>query len=197
MGYAIADAARAQGHDVTLISGPVCLRPPAVARFVSIITSDELFAAVQNAVRDCDVLVMCAAVADYKPAMVATQKMKKQTEAFDIRLAPTRDILKSLPLRRSYLVVGFAAETHDLGKRARAKLLAKNCDMIVANDVSRTDAGMESDHNAVVIFFENGDEKTISRAPKKTIARELMKIISRTREISFDKKNVVTTDKGK
>lgn len=197
MGYALADAAREQGHEVTLISGPVCLQPPSVARFVSITTSDELFEAVRNAAPACDVLVMCAAVADYKSTTVATHKMQKQTAAFNLELAPTQDILKALPSRRSYLVVGFAAETHDLKKRAREKLHAKNCDVIVANDVSASDSGMESDYNEVVIFFKNGEYKIISRASKKNIAGELMKIISRAREKSFDKKNVVITDRGK
>jgi phosphopantothenoylcysteine decarboxylase/phosphopantothenate--cysteine ligase len=190
MGYAIAEAALAAGHSVNLISGPASVAPPDGAQFVSIVTSDELYDAVHRAVRECDVLVMCAAVSDYKPATVEPQKMKKRKTPFALELIPTRDILASLSKEdRGYLVVGFAAETHDLETNAQKKLQAKNCDLIVANDVSRTDSGMESDENAVTIFFRNGESRTISRAQKQIIARELVKIISKMSEKSLTKKS--------
>jgi len=180
MGYAIAEAARAAGHDVTLISGPAVVAPPDGLEFVSITTSDELYDAVHRAVKSSDVLVMCAAVSDYKPATAAPRKMKKHKTPFALELIPTRDILASLPKEnRGYLVVGFAAETHDLETNAQKKLREKNCDAIVANDVSQTDSGMESDENAVTIFFRNGESRKISRTSKKIIARELVKIISK------------------
>ena len=180
MGYAIAEAALAHGHEVTLISGPASLAPPPRAKFISVISADELHNAVHRAVRTCDILVMCAAVSDYKPAAAATRKMKKRKSPFALKLIPTRDILASLPKEnRRYLVVGFAAETRDLKINAQQKLRRKNCDMIVANDVSRSDSGMESDANEVVIFFRNGDSEKISRASKKIIARELVKKISK------------------
>ena len=189
MGYALAEAALESGHEVTLISGPTALTPPEKARLIRITTADELYDAVHAQVRNCDVLVMCAAVSDYKPAICAGQKMEKQTGEFALHLTPTRDILASLPHEnRSFFVVGFAAETHAMEASARRKLSAKHCDMIVANDVSRADAGMESDDNAVTIFFREGESKTISRAPKKNIARELMKIIFKTREKCLTKK---------
>ena len=189
MGYALAEAALEAGHDVTLISGPTALSAPEKARLIRITTADELYDAVHAQVRHCDVLVMCAAVSDYKPATCAPQKMKKQTGEFALRLTPTRDILASLPHEnRSFFVVGFAAETHEMEASARRKLFAKHCDMIVANDVSRADAGMESDDNAVTIFFREGETKTISRAPKKNIARELMKIIFNMCEKCLTKK---------
>jgi phosphopantothenoylcysteine decarboxylase / phosphopantothenate---cysteine ligase len=190
MGYAIAEAATASGHDVTLISGPASVAPPKTAQFISITTSDELYDAVHRATQNCDVLVMCAAVSDYKPAAVESRKMKKLKTPFTLELIPTRDILASLPKEnRRYLVVGFAAETHDLETNALKKLREKNCDMIVANDVSRNDSGMESDENAVTIFFRNGDLKTIARTSKKKIARELVKIISKMSEKSLTKKS--------
>jgi phosphopantothenoylcysteine decarboxylase/phosphopantothenate--cysteine ligase len=190
MGYALAEAASAAGHDVTLISGPACVAPPPTAQFISITTSDELYEAVHRATPGCDVLVMCAAVSDYKSATVEPRKMKKRKTPFALELIPTRDILSSLPKEnRSYLVVGFAAETHDLETNARKKLREKNCDMIVANDVSRNDSGMESDENAVTIFFRNGDLETIARASKKIIARELVKIISKMSEKCLTKKS--------
>ena len=189
MGYALAEAALESGHEVTLISGPTALSAPEKARLIRITTADELHDAVHAQIGACDVLVMCAAVSDYKPVTCAPQKMEKQTGEFSLRLTPTRDILASLPHEhRSFFVVGFAAETHEMEASARRKLFAKHCDMIVANDVSGADAGMESDENAVTIFFREGETKAISRAPKKNIARELMKIIFKTREKCLTKK---------
>ncbi len=189
MGYAIAEAAIAKKHEVTLISGPASIAPPRGAKNVSIITSDELHEAVHRAIRECDVLVMCAAVADYKPAVVSARKMKKRKTSFALKLVPTRDILASLPKRRNYLVVGFAAETHDLKQNAQKKLRTKNCDLIVANDVSRSDSGMESDKNEVIIFFRNGEERKLLHTSKKIIARELVKIISKMLQKSLTKKS--------
>jgi len=190
MGYAIAQAALAAGHRATLISGPVNLAPPAAAKFISITTADELYAAVHRAVRDCDVLVMCAAVADYKPATCAPRKMKKRKTSFTLKLIPTRDILVSLARNnRTYLVVGFAAETHDLARHARKKLVTKHCDAIVANDVSSNEGGMESEENAVTIFFRDGATKTISLASKKIIARKIVKIISKMPQKCLTKKS--------
>lgn len=189
MGYALAEAALAHKHAVTLISGPACIAPPAGAKLVAITTSDELYAAVHRAIRRCDVFVMCAAVADYKPANVSSRKMKKRKSGFALRLVPTRDILASLPKRRDYLVIGFAAETHDLKKNAQKKLRAKNCDAIVANDVSRSEIGMESDENEVTIFFRDRETKKISRASKRKIARELVKIFEKMLEKSLTKKS--------
>lgn len=188
MGYAIAEAALEFGHEVILISGPVNLTPPRDAKLVSILTSDEMFEAVHRQASGCDILVMCAAVADYKPAIVSPQKIKKRNAGLALELIPARDILASLPQDRQYLVAGFAAETNDLEKSAWKKLRKKNCDVVVANDVSRTDAGMESDENEVTVFFRDGAQKKISRAPKKIIARELVKIFVNAREKRLTKK---------
>ena len=186
MGYAIAEAALEANHDVVLISGPVNLAPPTGAKMVSVITSDDMHAAVHEAVGDCDILVMCAAVSDYKPARVAKTKIKKQDENFSLDLIPARDILKSLPRTRNFFVVGFAAETTEVDRHARAKLAAKNCDMMVANDLSDPNIGMESDENAVTIFSPQGEIEKISRASKKIIARALVK------KICKDAKKVLT-----
>ena len=178
MGYALAQAALESGHEVTLISGPTALERPQGAKFVPVTTSDEMFNAVHEHVLNCNVLVMCAAVSDYKPMRVATQKLEKQTGAFALELTATQDILASLAHdERAYFVVGFAAQTHDLEANARRKLISKNCDMIVANDVSRSDRGMESDENEVTIFFRDQEPRVISRAPKIVIAREILKIV--------------------
>ncbi|MDQ6808084.1 MAG: hypothetical protein M3Z64_01450 [Verrucomicrobiota bacterium] len=188
MGFALAEAAVAAGHEVTLIAGPVCIAPPIGAQTVPITTSDELFDAVRNAIVDCDVLVMCAAVADYRPVAFSSEKTAKRRDVFTLALKPTPDILASLATTpRNYYVVGFAAQTHDLEANARRKLVEKNCDMIVANDVSRADCGIGSDENEVIIFSRDGEEKRIARAKKKVIARALIKIISDAHEKSLTK----------
>ena len=189
MGYALAEAALAEGHDVTLISGPVNLEAPQNIKLISVSTSDEMFEAVHRHADQCDICVSCAAVADYKPANVSSTKIKKRGVKFSLELIPTRDILSSLQNKdRQFLVVGFAAETNDVEANARNKLRTKHCDIIVANDVSSADAGMESDQNEVTIFFGTGETKKISRAPKKIIARALVKIFSNTREKRLTKK---------
>jgi phosphopantothenoylcysteine decarboxylase/phosphopantothenate--cysteine ligase len=189
MGYAIAEAALADGHEALLISGPVSLPAPEGARRIAVVTSDQMHDAVHDNLPGCDVVVMCAAVADYKPAKASPQKIKKGAAGLILELVPTRDILSSIGPDRSFLVVGFAAETNDLEENARKKLRDKNCDMVVGNDVSRADSGMESDENEVTVFFRNGEITKISRASKKNIARELVKIISNTREKCLTKKS--------
>jgi len=189
MGYAIAEAALAKKHHVTLISGPAAIAPPRGATVISITTAEELYREVHRALRRCDVFVMCAAVSDYKPATPSALKLKKKKNGFALRLVPTRDILASLPKRRRYLAIGFAAETHDLKINAQKKLRAKNCDAIVANDVSGSETGMESDENEVTIFFRDGEIKKVLRAPKKIIARELVKIFEKKFEKGLTKKS--------
>ena len=191
MGYAIAEAALAEGHDVTLISGPVSLEPPRNANLIPVSTSDEMFEAVHRHADKCDICVLCAAVADYKPANVSSTKIKKRDAKFSLELIPTRDILDSLGHKqdRQFVLVGFAAETDHVEENAAKKLRAKNCDIIVANDVSGADSGMESDVNEVIILFRNGEKTKISRAPKKNIARDLVKIFSNFATKTFDKKN--------
>ncbi len=190
MGYAIAEAALAAGHEVSLVSGPVNLRPPDGAKVCAIETSEEMHEGVFRLTNDCDVVVMCAAVADYKPVEYTTRKLKKSAAPLTLVLVPTRDILKSLGEHpRSFFLVGFAAETNDLEHHAQRKLVKKNCDMIVANDVSRSDSGIGSEHNELIIFSRSGERKVIARAEKKVIARELIEIILDTREKSLTKKS--------
>jgi len=178
MGYAIAEAALAEGHDVTLVSGPTSLEPPRNANLISVSTSDEMFEAVHRQADECDICVLCAAVADYKPANVSPTKIKKRDAKLSLELIRTHDILDSLGHKkaRQFVLVGFAAETDHLEENAAKKLSAKNCDIIVANDVSGADSGMETDLNEVIILFRDGEKKKISRAPKKIIALELLKI---------------------
>ena len=187
MGYAIAEAALDAGHDVILISGPVNLAPPRNAKFISVSTSDEMFAAVHQHANSSDVCVLCAAVADYKAAQVSPVKIKKRNAAFSLELMPTRDILQSLGVRHTgeFLLVGFAAETDHIEANATKKLREKNCDIIVANDAR---IGMETDENELLILFSNGETKKISRAPKTFLALELVKIFSKSQQKSLTKK---------
>jgi phosphopantothenoylcysteine decarboxylase/phosphopantothenate--cysteine ligase len=175
MGYAIAEAALDVGHDVILISGPVNLARPRNAKVIYVSTSDEMFDAVHQHADDANVCVLCAAVADYKPAQVSPVKIKKRATRLSLELIPTRDILDSLGRlqNRKFLLVGFAAETDHLEANATKKLRVKNCDIIVANDAR---VAMESDENELLILFRDGDTKKISRASKKNLARELVKI---------------------
>jgi phosphopantothenoylcysteine decarboxylase/phosphopantothenate--cysteine ligase len=192
MGYAIAQAALAEGHHVALISGPVNLDAPRDAQLISVLTSDEMFEAVHRHADQCDICVLCAAVADYKPANISSTKIKKHDEKFSLELIPTRDILDSLGHRqdRQFILVGFAAETDHVEENAAKKLREKNCDIIVANDVSGANSGMESDVNEVTILFRDREKKKISRALKKNIALELVKIFLNFATKMFDKKNV-------
>ena len=181
MGYAIAEAALDAGHEVILISGPVNLAPPRNAKFISVSTSDEMSDAVHQHANSSDICVLCAAVADYKAAKVSPVKIKKSANGISIQLVPTRDILQSLGRQstRKFLLVGFAAETDYLEANAAKKLREKNCDIIVANDAR---SGMESDENELLILFRDGEMKKISRAPKKFLASELVKIFLNSRE---------------
>ena len=187
MGYAIADAALDAGHDVILISGPVNLSPPRNTKFISVSTSDEMFDAVHQHADSSDICVLCAAVADYKPAEVSPVKIKKCAAQVSLELIPTRDILQSLGRRenREFLLVGFAAETDHLEANATKKLREKNCDIIVANDAR---IGMETDENEFLILFRDGETKEISRASKTFLARELVKIFANSQQKRLTKK---------
>jgi phosphopantothenoylcysteine synthetase/decarboxylase len=187
MGYAIAEAALDAGHDVILISGPVNLAPPRDTKFISVSTSDEMFGAVHQHTDSSDICVLCAAVADYKPAEVSPVKIKKRAAQVSLELIPTRDILQSLGQRqnRKFLLVGFAAETDHLEANATKKLREKNCDIIVANDAR---IGMETEENELLILFCDGETKRISRAPKTFLARELVKIFLNLQQKRLTKK---------
>lgn len=185
MGYAIAQAALDGGHEVVLVSGPVALAPPAGVETVRVTTSDEMYEAVHARVMWADVCVLCAAVADFRPAKVETRKIKKDARSsLTLELVPTRDILRSLrdvPREDGDprpVVVGFAAETNDVLEHAREKLRAKGCALIVANDVSREDVGFESDENELTLLFASGEIRVLERAKKNVLAASLVKIFS-------------------
>lgn len=184
MGYAIAESAMAAGYRVILISGPVALTPPTGATFVAVNTADEMFDAVEREIQHADVFVMCAAVADYKPRNPSKQKEKKQQDAWSLELEPNRDILATVPRGdRVKVVVGFAAETHDLEKHAEEKMRRKKCDVLLANDVSGSESGMESDYNAGIIYLRGRSPIVLERMTKRKMADALMKILATSEEI--------------
>lgn len=181
MGYAIAEAAVAAGHEVVLISGPVALTPPAGATTVDIVTSAEMYDAAHQWAAWADVCVLCAAVADFRPAHVETQKIKKGSHAsLHLDLVPTRDILLSLHewrgVRARPVLVGFAAETHGFVENAQRKLRAKGCALVILNDVSRTDVGFENDSNELTLLFATGETQLLPKASKKVLGVALVDI---------------------
>jgi len=187
MGYAIASAALRAGHAVQLISGPVSIAPPPGAHLIRVTTAAEMLVAVKKYIRACDVLVMAAAVADWRPKNISKQKMKKSDGAPCIEWEPTTDILKALtPLKKkSQVFCGFAAETAHLAKEARRKLREKNLDAIAVNDVSKNDRGFESDSNALTLYISDGKVHRRSLTTKTKCAEWIVKLL---KEIFTQKK---------
>jgi len=188
MGYALATEARDRGAYVILISGPVVLDTPYGVEVQRVKTAIEMRDAVHHAVAGADALVMSAAVADYRPAVAATQKLKKggaqervDQNGFSLRLVRNPDILEELAelvdrqsgnerSKQRLVRVGFAAETRDLADHARTKLVAKSLDLLVANDVSRPDSGFGAETNKVLIFHEDGAMEDLPVMPKTGVA---------------------------
>lgn len=177
-GFALAQAALDRGADVTLITGPVCLSTPVGARRVDVTTVQEMLDAVLEATADADVLLMAAAVGDYRPVTVSAHKIKK-TADLTIRLERTPDILAEVARRRSatgqpLVVVGFAAESQDLLENARAKLEAKGLDLIAANDITATDAGFAAETNRVVLLDRDGGVEELPLMSKAAVAETIL-----------------------
>ncbi|HEY4744474.1 MAG TPA: bifunctional phosphopantothenoylcysteine decarboxylase/phosphopantothenate--cysteine ligase CoaBC [Desulfuromonadaceae bacterium] len=157
MGYALAREAQRRGARVILVSGPVALAPPVGVELINVESAAEMRAAVMDRAAGCTVVIKAAAVADYRPIERETAKIKKQNGEMTLQLVKNPDILAELgQLAERPFLVGFAAETHDLEKAAAKKLMEKNLDMIVANDVSRPDAGFNVDTNAARLLFRGG-----------------------------------------
>jgi len=157
MGYAIAEAALARGAAVTLITGPVSIAPPDGARTISVRSAAEMFKAVSDNLEGSTMVLMTAAVADYRPASALQQKIKKNGDALVLELEQTDDILAAAARKRgSRVVIGFAAETENVIENARKKLNEKCADLIVANDVSAADAGFEVDTNRISLVSSGG-----------------------------------------
>jgi phosphopantothenoylcysteine decarboxylase / phosphopantothenate---cysteine ligase len=181
-GHALAAEAAARGAKVTLVS-TVDLPVPPHADVLRVETAAEMEEAVHAAEASADVVVMAAAVADFRPARVAALKLKKQAGVPEITLEPTPDILAGLGARKrpGQTIVGFAAETDEVRKNAAAKLAAKGIDLIVANDVTALGAGFEHDTNQVVIMDADGTEREVPLADKRAIARAVFDAVTQRR----------------
>lgn len=155
MGYALADAAAKRGAKVILVSAPTALRPPANCEVVPVVTTEEMRSAVLGRLDEATIVIKAAAVADYRPVILAEQKLKR-SGPLTLELQPTEDILAEVVRRRrdGMLVIGFAAETENAVAHARDKLLRKGADAIVLNDVSREGIGFDSDRNAVTFLTQ-------------------------------------------
>lgn len=176
MGYALAREAALRGAEVTLVSGPVALEPPFGVRVERVVTAAEMAEAVERHFPEADILLMAAAVADYRAEKVLPEKRKKGKAGWTLRLAPTPDILGSLGKRKKkgQFLCGFAAETENLKANALKKLKEKRLDLIAANDVSREGLGFDSDRNALLLLFAGGREERVREGTKAECARALL-----------------------
>lgn len=180
MGYAVAAAAAARGHEVVLISGPVALATPPAVRVVNVVSALDMLAAVEAEMEKCDALVMCAAVADWRPKVFSESKLKKRDMAARIELVPNPDILSALrPRKGNRIFAGFAAETGNLLEEAQGKLLRKGLDIIVANDVTQPGAGFETDTNIVTILSTDAEPEHLPLMGKDAVAVRIIERIER------------------
>lgn len=173
MGYAIAKAARNRGAQVTLISGPTVLKAPADIEICPVNTADEMKHAVFDHLEGCHMVIKAAAVSDYKPRENAPRKIKKGAETTTLEMIKNPDILSLLGKTKKtsqYLLIGFAAETEELIKNAKEKLISKNLDMIVANDVTKSDAGFGADTNSIKIIYPDGTMEDTALMTKQAVA---------------------------
>jgi phosphopantothenoylcysteine decarboxylase/phosphopantothenate--cysteine ligase len=184
MGYALARAAARRGAEVVLVSGPTTLKPPFGISFFPVMTAEEMHRLVFENREGCDIVIKAAAVSDYRPRECAGQKIKKEADSLTLELIRNPDILACLGDTKAAspcILVGFAAETEDLLTNAEKKLKAKNLDMIVANDVSRTDAGFETDTNLVKFIYRDGQ---VEDAPLMTKDEVADLVLDRARDLS-------------
>ena len=183
MGFALAEAFAKAGNSVTLISGPVQLDTPDGVERIDVETAADMHEAAVANLDGMDIAIFSAAVADFRPKRVADEKIKKSGDGesglLTLELERTVDILGSVrePLGFDATLVGFAAETENLEANARAKLERKSCDLIVANDVSRSDIGFDSSDNEVLLVFRDGRVEALPMQSKRDLAGELVEMI--------------------
>lgn len=181
MGYAVATRAAERGAEVLLVSGPTALQPPDGVRFVQVESACQMREAVLAEYAACDVVIMAAAVADYRVAEPADHKIKKtgDNQEMTLRLLRNPDILQELgEAKQQQFLVGFAAETHNLEEYAKGKLAAKHADLLVANDVSRADAGFDVDTNQIIIFAADGGRQTYPLTTKLAAADYILDAVA-------------------
>ena len=189
MGYAVAQMAAERGAEVLLISGPSALSIPANVKAIKVETTNEMLEACLESYEKVDIVIKAAAVADYRPRDVAEQKIKKKTDdALTVVMDKNPDILKTLGAKKTHQVlVGFAAETQNLLENARDKVVKKNLDMIVANDVTAAGAGFNADTNIVKFLFANGEVRSLEQMPKVDVANCILDEALKIRELRQSK----------
>ena len=176
MGYALAEAAHRRGARVVLVSGPTHLDPPAGVMIERVRTAEEMAGAVGRHAKEAGIIIMAAAVADFRPTEVRAQKIKKQQGVPELKLEPTRDILADVTKARrpDQIIVGFAAETEHVNENAQAKLREKRLDLVVANDVSQDGAGFVVDTNIVTLIFPDGRKEPLQKMSKLDVAQRVL-----------------------
>ena len=179
MGFALAEAARDRGAEVILVAGPSPLADPFAVEVIRVERAAEMRDAVISRCDDADALIMAAAVADFQPAETVGEKIKRQhTEALTLPLVRTPDIIGEVPSRPGFVKVGFAAESHDLLNNARQKVADKHLDLIVANDITASDAGFSVDTNRVVILDSGGRQEELPLMSKYEVAWHILNRVS-------------------
>jgi phosphopantothenoylcysteine decarboxylase/phosphopantothenate--cysteine ligase len=178
MGFAVAQAAREAGAEVVLVSGPVSLATPPGVRRIDVESAADMLNAVLGEVERADIFISTAAVADYRPATAAEQKIKKTSDRMDLCMERTTDVLATVAARPNRpFVVGFAAETEAVEQHARGKLMKKNLDMIAANEVGH-DKAFDCEDNALLVLWRSGGRRELGKAPKSTLARQLVALVA-------------------
>lgn len=181
MGYAIAENAMLRGADVTLVSGPCAIEPPMFVRRIPVISAQDMYDAVMAEREDADIIIMTAAVADYRPATVSDQKIKKKDGNMEIPLVRTKDILGTVgPIKKkTQFVCGFSMETQNMLENSRAKITKKNLDMIVANNLKVAGAGFGTDTNVITIITPDAERELPIMSKKEAAGCILDEIIRR------------------
>jgi phosphopantothenoylcysteine decarboxylase/phosphopantothenate--cysteine ligase len=175
MGFAIARALKRRGADVTLVTGPTANSLPVGIKCIKVKTAEQMALAVNKCFENMDIIIKSAAVADYRPKKVSSQKIKKDGSGIVLDLEKTPDILSELGKKKGKIIlVGFAAETENLLANASEKMRKKNLDMIVANDISRSDVGFGTEDNQVTIFFQDGTSESFPKMGKDEVADLLL-----------------------
>jgi phosphopantothenoylcysteine decarboxylase/phosphopantothenate--cysteine ligase len=182
MGYAVAAVAAQRGAKVMLVSGPTALETPTAVERVDVRSAQEMFDAVHERLASSTIAILAAAVADYRPAQGHEEKIKKSDASLAIEFERTPDILASLAKDKGErIVVGFAAETERVAENARKKLISKNADLIVANDVTAEDAGFDRDTNIVTLFSRDGRDLALPKLSKSEVAQKILDEVVRLR----------------
>ncbi len=183
MGYALAEAAARRGGEVTVVAGITTVNPPSGVKLLQALSAEEMSQAVARERRNASVFIGAAAIADYRPSQRADQKIKKSQDSITLTLERTPDVLSEVSATRTngMLVIGFAAETENVLDNAREKLRSKNLDAIVANDVTRADAGFDTTTNAVTIITKNDAPVELPVMSKLEAANRILDVIVKLR----------------